>query len=104
MDTLIDLLQLTHKMQPITHYYYTEYELGAAASTSMANESLAVSEAEVETGVRDTEKKDLEPIPEKGGGEPGTTSSGGEEVIANPTTTSGEGSQDDKGEEEVTRM
>ena len=72
--------------------------MSVQGSSSMANESVTVSEAETGDMQEDIEKKELEPIPEKGGDEC-TSSSGKGEVIANPT---GDSSQDDK--DEVTQM
>lgn len=82
----------------------TEYELSVQGSSSLANESsLALSETEVENGTGgDLEKKDLEPIPE-GGGPPKDSGNKGE-VIANPSNTTKEGSEEGEEKEEITQM
>ena len=82
----------------------TEYELSVQGSSSLANEySLALGETEAENRTGgDLEKKDLEPIPESGG--PPKDSGGKGEVIANPSNSTKQGSEEGEEKEEITQM
>jgi hypothetical protein len=84
-----------------------KYELSGQESSSFVNESVAVSEAELESGTAATVKKDLAARPEGGEAKESGMEPGQDKVIANPDTAAGDGESEAKRDaepEEITQM